>query len=116
MSLVGFQYEHVSLDVNEVYFEQNKNRISLIIHEKNQRKRYWKISSVNVTRSAVSLMKNFLFCAVGVEALGYFQLSNRRYDDGDMVTERVRTRVLQLYLILTPKQILEHVVEYQRRI
>ena len=34
-----------------------------------------------------------------VETLGYFQLSNMRYDDKNMVTERVNTTVLQLYLI-----------------
>ena len=34
-----------------------------------------------------------------VEALGYFQLSNMRYDDKNMVIERVNTTVLQLYLI-----------------
>ena len=34
-----------------------------------------------------------------VEALGCFQLSDMRYDDRNMVTERVSTTVLQLYLI-----------------
>ena len=34
-----------------------------------------------------------------VEALGYFQLSNMRYGDKNMVIERVNTTVLQLYLI-----------------
>ena len=34
-----------------------------------------------------------------VETLRYFQLSNMRYDDKNMVTERVNTTVLQLYLI-----------------
>ena len=45
-----------------------------------------------------------------VEALGYFQLSDMRYDDRNVVTERVSTIVLQLYLIWTPAQILEHVI------
>ena len=42
-----------------------------------------------------------------VEALGYFQLSDMRYDDRSVVTGRVSTTFLQLYLILTPAQILE---------
>ena len=50
-----------------------------------------------------------------VEALGYFQLSNMRYDDKNMVTERVNTTVLQLYLIWTLAQILEQVIEFQMR-
>ena len=51
-----------------------------------------------------------------VEAFGHFQLSYIRYDDRNVVTERVSTTVLQLYLIRTPAQILEHVIEFQRRI
>ena len=34
-----------------------------------------------------------------VEALGYFQLSDMRYDNRNVVTERVSTTALQLYLI-----------------
>ena len=33
-----------------------------------------------------------------VEDLGYFQLSDMRYDDRNTVTERVTTTVVQLYL------------------
>ena len=33
------------------------------------------------------------------EAFGYFQLSDIRYDDRNMATERVSTTVLQLYSI-----------------
>ena len=51
-----------------------------------------------------------------VEALGYFQLSNIRYNDWNVVTERVSATFLQLYLIWTIAQILEHVIEFQRRI
>ena len=39
-----------------------------------------------------------------------------RYDDTNVVTERIITTVLQLYLIWTPAQILEHIVEFQSRI
>ena len=35
-----------------------------------------------------------------VEALGYFQLSDMRYDDRNVVTENINTTVLQLYLII----------------
>ena len=38
-----------------------------------------------------------------------------RYD-ASIVTERVSATVLQLYLISTPAQILQHVIEFQRRI
>ena len=34
-----------------------------------------------------------------VEALGYIQLSDMRYNDSKVVTERVSSTVLQLYLI-----------------
>ena len=49
-----------------------------------------------------------------VEALGYFQLWDIRYDDSNVVNERVSTTVLQLKLSWTPAQILEHVKEFQR--
>ena len=51
-----------------------------------------------------------------VEALGYFQLSNLRDDDRNVVTKSVSTTFLKLYLIRTPAQIAEHVIELQRRI
>ena len=34
-----------------------------------------------------------------VEALRYFQLTDMRYDDRNVVTERVSTTILQLYLV-----------------
>ena len=51
-----------------------------------------------------------------VVALGYLQLSDMRYDDRNVVTERVSLAVLQLYLIWTCAQILEHIIEFQRQI
>ena len=57
----------------------------------------------------------YLSCSE-VEALRYFQLSDMRYDDRNVVTERVSTTVLQIYLIWTPAQILEHIIEFHRRI
>ena len=50
-----------------------------------------------------------------IEALGYFHLSVMRCDHRNLVKKRVSTTVLQLYLIWTPAQILEHVIELQRR-
>ena len=45
-----------------------------------------------------------------VEALGYFQLLEMRYNDRNVVTARVSTTVVQLYLIWTPAQILEQII------
>ena len=45
------------------------------------------------------------------EALGYFQLSDMRYDNWNVVTEGVSTTVLHFYLIWTP-QILEHITRF----
>ena len=41
-----------------------------------------------------------------VEALGYFQLSDMRYDQRNMVTEWVSATLLQLYLIGRPAHFL----------
>ena len=45
-----------------------------------------------------------------VEALGYFQLLEMRYNDRNVVTAKVSTTVVQLYLIWTPAQILEQII------
>ena len=43
---------------------------------------------------------NFEYLSWGeVEALGYFQLSDMRYDNRNVVTKRVMTTAVQLYLI-----------------
>ena len=95
MALVGFHYEPTSLDVSKVCFEEN--RISLI-HMKNQ----GKVSVTESCRCGKSDMMHtnveYLSCGK-VEALGYFQLSDMRYGDRNMVTEKISTTVLQLYLI-----------------
>ena len=53
--------------------------------------------------------------STSVETLGYFQLSNMRYDDRNAITKRDSVTVLQLtYSILISAQILEHVIEFQR--
>ena len=51
----------------------------------------------------------YLSCSKVEEALGYFQLSDMRYNNRNVVTEKVSTAVLQLYLIWAPAQILEYV-------
>ena len=56
----------------------------------------------------------YLSCSK-VEVLGYFQLSDM-IGWYNVVTERFRTTVLQLYLIWTLAQILGHVIEFPRRI
>ena len=46
------------------------------------------------------MQKNIQYLSCNkVEALGYFQLPDMRYNDRNMVTERVSTIALQLYLI-----------------
>ena len=51
----------------------------------------------------------YLSCAE-VEALRYFQLLYKKKNDRNVVTKRVSTTVLQLYLVWTPAQILEHAI------
>ena len=77
MALVVFQYEPVSLHVNNVCFEEEQD-----------------IPNRRVMHTNVE----YLSCSE-VESLGYFQLSDMRYDDRNVVTERVSTTVVQLYLI-----------------
>ena len=78
MTLVGFQYEPGSFDVNEVYFEEEqdipntreKSRKSQSVTER-CRCGKWGVMHTNV---------EYLSCGE-VEALGYFQLLHMRYDD-----------------------------------
>ena len=49
-----------------------------------------------------------------IEALGHFQLSDMRYENRNVVTERVIATVLKFQLIWTPAQILEQVIVSQR--
>ena len=85
MGLVGFQYEPVSLDVNEIFFKEKPDIPN---------------SSENSRKSQGGIHKNVTYLSCGeVEALGCFQLLDMRYGDRNMVTERVGITVLQLYLI-----------------
>ena len=83
--------------LSEVCFEEKQNipntreksRRSLTVTEW-CRSGKWDVMHTNV---------EYLSCGE-VEALGYlFQLSDMTYDDGNMVTERFSTAVLQPYLI-----------------
>ena len=95
----------MSLDVNKVCFKEEQNTSNM--REKSGKSQSvtkccrcgkWDVMHTNV---------EYLSCGE-VEALGYFQLSDMRYDDRNVVTQRVSTTGLQLYLIWTPGQILEH--------
>ena len=96
MALVGFQYETISLHVNKVCIEEQQD-----IPNTSEKSR----KSQSVTESCrcgkLDVMHTnveYLSCDK-VEVLGYFQLCDLRYDDRNMVTKRVSTTVLQLYLI-----------------
>ena len=98
MALVGFQYESVSLDVNEVCFEEKQNIPNT--REKSRK-------SQNVTEWCRCGKRGVMHTYVkhfysDVEALGYFQWSDMWYNDKNMVPEIVSTTVLQLYLVWTP--------------
>ena len=107
IALVGFQYEPVSLDVNEVCAEEEQNILNT--REKSRKSQgvtgwrrceKWGVMHTNVEN---------LSCGE-VEAFGYFQLLDMKYDERNVVTEWVSTTVLQLYLIWTPAHILEHLI------
>ena len=113
MDLLGFQYEPVSLDVSKVCFEEEQN----IPKTREKSRKSWSVTECCRCEKWDLMPTNVgYFSWDEVGALGYFQLSNMRYDDRNVVTEGVSTTVLQLYLIWTPAQILEHVIEFQRQI
>ena len=65
------------LDVNEVYFDEEQ-------HIPNTRERWCRCGKCGVMDTDAECLS----CAE-VEALGYLQLSEMRYDDSNEVTERV---------------------------
>ena len=75
MALIGLQNEPVSLDVNEVYFEEKQDI-------PNMREKSRKIQSVTewcrCGKWDVMRLNVEYFSCVEVEALGYFQLSDMR--------------------------------------
>ena len=96
MALAEFQYEPVSLDVHEVCFEEDQDvRNTFEKSRKSQsiveccRCGKWGVMHTNI---------ELLICGE-LETFGYFQLSDTIYGDKNVVTERVSTTVLQLYLI-----------------
>ena len=98
MAFVGFQYEPVSLDVKKVCLKKGKTSLIRVKNQESQcfteqcRCGNWSVIHTNVE-----------YLSWGeVEALGYFQLSDIRHDDRNVIMERVSTTVLQLYLIWTP--------------
>ena len=78
MALVGFQYEPISLDINEVRFEEEQNT-----HTTCEKSR--KSQSVTEWCRCMKwdvMLTNVEYLSWGeVEVLGYFQLSDMRYDD-----------------------------------
>ena len=70
-----------------------KNRISLI-HVKNQGKSQSVTGWCRCGKSGVMDTNVECLSCGEVEALGYFQLSDMRYDDRSVYTERVSTTVL----------------------
>ena len=96
MTLVGFQYEPVCLDENEVCFEEEQDMSNTREKSRiNQNVTEWcGCGKLSVMHANVDYLK----CGE-VEALGDFQLLDMRYDDKSVITERVTTTVLQLYLI-----------------
>ena len=112
MALVGFLYEPVSLDENEVYFiEEQDIPNTLEKWRKSQGVTEWRRCG---NYDAMHTNLEYLSCGK-VEAFGYFSSSDMRYDDRNVVTERVSETVLQLYLVSTPVKILEHVIEFRDR-
>ena len=109
MDLAGFQYEPVSLDVNEACLEEEQDipNTSEKLRKRQSVTEWCRCGKWDV------MYTNIEYLSRGeAEASGFFQLSDMRYDDRNMVTGRVSTTVLQLYLIWTPAQILEHDIEF----
>ena len=96
MTLMRFQYEPLGLDVNKVCFDEEPDILNT--REKSSKSQSvtewckcckWDLIHTNV---------EYLSCGE-VEALGYFQLSDIRYNNRNVVTKWVRTTVLQFYLM-----------------
>ena len=111
--------EPVSSDVNEVCFEEEQDI-------PNACKKFKKIQSVTECYrcwkwDVMHTNVEYLSCGE-VEALGYFQLLDMRYDDRNVVIERVSTTVVFLLLlsvILLLNQIklliLQPIIKFPRR-
>ena len=84
MALAGFQFESVSFDVNQICFEEEQDI-------PNTREKWRKSQSVDEWYRCMKwgvMLTNVKYLSYGeVEFLGYFQLSDMRYDDRNVVTE-----------------------------
>ena len=106
MTIVGFQYEPSS-DVNEACFEEEQ----YILNSRRSRKIQNVTEWCRCGKWGVMHTNNEYLSCGKVEALEYFQLLHKRWDDSNVVFERVSTTFLQLYLIKTPAQISKHIIE-----
>ena len=117
MALVGFQYEPVSLDVNEVCFEEVQDIPNQPNTRETPRKSHQMVAKWCRCGKWEVIYTNIKYLSYSeVEALGYSQLSDMKYDERNVVTKTVSTTVLELYLIWIPAHILEQVIEFQGRI
>ena len=80
MTLVGFHYEPINLDVNKICFEEEHDIPNT--PEKSRK-------SQSITEWCIYMWEmrhKYMNCSE-VEALGYFQSSDIRYNDRNMVTK-----------------------------
>ena len=95
MALIEFKYESVSLNINKVCFDEEQ-----YIHNTGEKSR----KSQRVTewcrcKKCGGMGTNVKCLSCGeIEAFEYFELSNMRCDNRNVVTERNSTTVPQLYL------------------
>ena len=95
MTVVGFLDEPVSVDVNEVCFDQEQD----IPNTREKSKKSLSVTEWCRCGKCGVMDINFECLSCGkVEALGYFHLLNMRYDSNTF-TKRVSATTLQLYLI-----------------
>ena len=94
MTLVGFQYESVSLDVTKVCFDEKQDIPNTRENLRKSQTEWCRCGKCGVMDTNIECLS----CSK-VETFGYFQLSDMRYNDRKAVTKRFSTTFLQLYLI-----------------
>ena len=91
MSLAGFQYEPVGLDVNEICFDVDQN----IPNTPEKSRKIKNVNECGRCEECRVMDTNVVCLSCGkVENLEYLQILDMRYDDGNAVTERISTTVL----------------------